>query len=212
MERHIDELRGDLNVVQLQIDQLRSTLPRLELETIALAQGHQWSEMEERRREELRSEVDRLNQLQRRRVELTETLQACREFLERLKAGDMGDPQSHLDHKMTPQSEQELRQSRLAEMWAAISVGVLMLGIVAMVGLGVAGWTLTLAFIAGMVFVIESILRRKVIQLLVNVTIVLALVTGAVLLWEFFWWTVVVATVAVATLIIADNIRELWHR
>ncbi len=212
MERHIDELRGDLNQVQLQIDQLRSTLPRLELETKALQQGHQWSEMEDRRREELRSEADRLNELQGRRVDLTEKLQACREFLERLRAGDLGDPQSHIEHKITPQSEDELRQSRLAEMWAAVSVGLLMLGIVAMVGLGVAGWTVTLGFIAGMVVVIESILRQKVTKLLVNVSIILALITGLVLLYEFFWWTVVVVTVGIAMLIITDNVRELWHR
>ncbi|TVR70641.1 MAG: hypothetical protein EA415_12660 [Sphaerobacteraceae bacterium] len=212
MERHIDELRGDLNLVQLQIDQLRSTLPRMELESKALKQGHQWSQMDERRTEELRAEADRLNELQRRRVDLTEKLQACREFLERLRQGDMGDPQSHIAHKFTPQSEQELRQSRLAEAWAAGSVGLLMLGIVAMVGLGVAGWTVTLAFIAGMVIVIESILRQKVVKLLVNVSIILALITGLILLYEFFWWTVVVVTVAVAMLIITDNIRELWHR
>jgi hypothetical protein len=212
MERHIDELRGDLNQVQLQLDHLRNTLPRLELESKALQQGHQWSEMEERRTEELRAEADRLNVLQRRRVELTEKLQACREFLDRLRAGDLGDPQSHIHHKITPQSEQELRQSRLAEMWAAVSVGVLMLGIVAMVGLGVAGWALTLAFIAGMVIVVESILRQRVIKLLVNVSIILALITGIVLIYEFFWWMVVVITVGVATLIITDNVRELWHR
>jgi hypothetical protein len=212
MERHIDELRGDLNQVQLQIDHLRNTLPRLELEVKALQQGNQWGALEETRSEELRSEADRLNELQRRRVDLTEKLQACREFLDRLRAGDLGDPQSHIDHKITPQSEQELRQSRLAEMWAAVSVGVLMLGIVAMVGLGVAGWTLTLAFIAGMVIVVESILRQRVIRLLVTVSIILALITGVILLYEFFWWTVVIITIAVATLIITDNVRELWHR
>lgn len=212
MERHIDELRGDLNQVQLQIDQLRNTLPRIELETKALRHGHQWSDMEDRRRAELRSEVERLNELQGRRVDLTEKLQACRQFLERIRAGDMGDPRSHIDHIITPQSEDELRQSRLAEMWAAVSVGVLMLGIVAMVGLGVAGWTVTLGFIAGMVIVIESILRQKVIKLILNVSIILALITGLVLLYEFFWWTLVVLTVGIAMLIITDNVRELWHR
>jgi hypothetical protein len=63
-----------------------------------------------------------------------------------------------------------------------------------------------------MVIIIESILRQKVTKLLVNVSIILALITGLVLLYEFFWWTVVVVTVAVATLIITDNVRELWHR
>ena len=212
MERHIDELRGDLNQVQLQIDHLRTTLPRFELEMKALQHGHQWGELEEQRREELRTEADRLNDLQRRRVDLMEKLQACREFLGRLHAGDQGDPQAHIDRKITPQSEQELRQSRLAEMWAAVSVGVLMLGIVAMVGLGVAGWTVTLGFIAAMVIVIEAILRQRVIQLLTTVSIILALITAAVLFYEFFWWVIVVVTVAVATLIITDNVRELWHR
>lgn len=212
MERHINALRDDLNQVQLQIDQLRNILPRIELETRALLHGHQWGEMEARRREELRSEVERLNELQHRRVDLTEKLQACREFLERLRAGDAGDPQSHINHKITPQSEQELRQSRLAEMWAAVSVGVLMLGIVAMVGLGVAGWTVTLVFIAAMVVVIEATLRQRILKLLVNVSIILALITGLVLSYEFFWWILVVVTVGVATLIITDNVRELWHR
>jgi hypothetical protein len=212
MERHIEELHGELREAVTQIDDLRDTLPRLELEVRALQQGHQWGEMEGRRRDQLRTSAERLNELQRRRVDLAETLQSCREFLERIRAGDLGDPQSHIEHKLAPQSEQELRQNMLAEMWAAISVGVLMLGIVAMVGLGVAGWTVTLVFIAGMVLVVESILRKRVIRLLVTVTIVLALVTGAILVYEFFWWMIVAVTVAVAMMIITDNVRELWGR
>jgi hypothetical protein len=89
--------------------------------------------------------------------------------------------------------------------------GLVPMAVVATAGTTVDRCTITLAFIAAMVLVIESILRQKVIQLLVNVAIILALVTAAILVWEFFWWLMVIITVAVATLIITDNIRELWR-
>jgi hypothetical protein len=212
MEHHLTEVQSELNDVQAEINALCHSLPRLELEVRALQQEHQWDRIEDRRQKELDEGEARLNDLQRRSVDLHETLQACRLLLERLRAGDLGDPEAHIRHKMTPQGEHEIRQNVLAETWAAISTGVLMIGVVAMVGLGIAGWVVTLAFIFGMVLLVESILRRKVINLLVNATIILALITSGVLFYEFFWQLVIIGTIAVATLIIADNIRELWHR
>jgi hypothetical protein len=212
MEHHLTEVQSELNDVQSEINALSHSLPRLELEVRALQQEHQWDQIEERRQNELDEGVARLNDLQRRGVDLHETLQACRLLLERLRAGDPGDPEAHIRHKMTPQREREIRQNVLAETWAAISTGVLMIGVVAMVGLGIAGWMVTLAFIFGMVVLVESILRRRVINLLVNATIILALITSGVLIYEFFWQLIIIGTIAVATLIIADNLRELRHR
>ena len=46
-------------------------------------------------------------------------------------------------------------------------------------------------------------------RLLLNVTLVLAVVTTGVLVYEFFWYILAIGAIALAGLIISDNIREL---
>jgi hypothetical protein len=74
---------------------------------------------------------------------------------------------------------------------------------------GVASWIAVLALVTGMFFLVEAFLYRKLERLLLNATILLAVLATAVLIWEFFWYILIAGAVALATLIITDNMREL---
>ena len=85
----------------------------------------------------------------------------------------------------------------------AVLNGLLMGAIYALVALG-----LTL----GSIIFIESALHKRLEQLLLNITIILAVITAAVLTYEFYWEITLVIVAAVGTLILADNLRELRKR
>jgi hypothetical protein len=99
----------------------------------------------------------------------------------------------------------------LAEFWAAISTGVLLLGAVALAVVGdrLIGGLVVLVITAALV---DSILRGTIARLLLNVTIAAAVITVGVLVYEFFWQLTLVAIATIGVLILLDNIRELHGR
>ena len=88
---------------------------------------------------------------------------------------------------MKPVSPEYFRAGRLAELWAAASTGLLLLLAVGLIAAGVHELS-ALAIVIGGAVLVDSILKGTVIRLLLNVTIVLALITAAVLVYEFFWY------------------------
>ena len=59
---------------------------------------------------------------------------------------------------------------------------------------------------------IEALFRRRLTVLVLRASLFLAIVAAAVLLWEFRLQAVLAGIVAVAVVILADNIREVIRR
>lgn len=149
--------------------------------------------------------------------ELRKELAADRDLLDSLESharnlelGKREPPRAHLRHPIAPTSAAELRSSRLAEVWAAVSVGV---GLISLVGVAffaqelVVHWLVVVvsAFVA-----IEALFRRWLMDLLSSVTTALALVAALVILYEFSWQIALLITLAAGLYLLWDNLRELW--
>ena len=81
-----------------------------------------------------------------------------------------------------------------------------------LVWFGVVTWLWAIAIgVAGYVL-LESAFRRRLTQLTLAITVVLAIVGGLVLIWEFRLQALLAALVALAALILSDNVRELRRR
>jgi hypothetical protein len=209
LQSRIDALEREIGETERRLDELAASLPSVEIEVRALRAASYLSELYQRRQRELAAgEVER-DGLEARRVELCETLAACRRLLVSLEAGDAGDPQAHLRHKRMPQSSAEIRRSRVAEVWAGLSISLLLLGGVAALGLARENWVVALALLVVAVVVVENVLHRSLQRLLLNATIALALASTAVLIYRFFWTLSLVAVVVIALVILRDNLREL---
>jgi hypothetical protein len=207
---HLQELESNLMAVEERSDVLTSSLPRLELEVRALKLSKHNQSLVRTQEESLRNGEAELNGLFNQRAELQERINASRIYLQQIReTGNFGDPQSHIQHIHRPQSEDVVQKGRLAEGWAALSTGIVLLVFIALVISGVASWVAVLALVSGMFLLVEAILYRKLERLLLNVTVMLAVVTTGVLVYEFFWEILVIGSVALAGLIITDNIREL---
>ena len=159
-----------------------------------------------RRINELSGEVNRL----RARLATDEGVsQSLREYAERLEGGELEPARSHIVRAHVPASESELKVSRVAEAWAAVSVSLMLV-----IFLAIAVFdqrhliSLLVASISLFAFV-EAGFRGRLANLVGSVNIGLAAVASLILLYEFFWELVVAAVLAVSLYVLWDNVREL---
>jgi len=164
------------------------------------AYQHAWAATQEKERD--------LLLLRDRIAEREEVIRALEARLAAVEAGDRGSLRDHLVHPDQPQSERDIRLSALAESWAAFSVGLLLVGFVALY-LTPEGRLTGLGLLIGLFALIEAIFQRRLETLIIRVTLGLSIFASALLVYEYFWEIIIVAVVAVALIIIADNLREL---
>ncbi|MCI0710452.1 MAG: hypothetical protein L0154_09850, partial [Chloroflexi bacterium] len=151
----------------------------------------------------------KLNQLYERETILKDTLEATRVYLEDVRAGYIGDPQAHVTQKYTPQTPDEINQNTLLESWSALSAGLLLIGFALLLFLEPAQFFIGTAALMLGFGVIEASLRRRLQELLLSISVILAVMTSFVLIYEFFWELLSAVVVGVALLIIVTNWREL---
>ncbi|MFN8558573.1 MAG: DUF4200 domain-containing protein [Dehalococcoidia bacterium] len=212
LAHHIAALTHEIAEADGRIDELKGSLPGLDLEVRALRGAAHLRRLHAERGRELARREQELNDLQSRRVELAETIAACQRYAERIARGDADDPRAHIRRALEPESPTAIRRGKLVEIWAALSTGLLLLGGVALLVFGVANPLVALIMLVATVVVVENILHRRVQRLLLDITVGLAFATTLVLVYEFYWPVTIGAIAAIAGLILFDNIRELRGR
>jgi hypothetical protein len=152
---------------------------------------------------------DQLAALRTKDSRLDDEIEAATAALERADAGDLGDPRAHLRQDHRPQPIEEQRYGRLVELWSAISAGVLLIVLVAVLAAEIIPvWAALLIAVGGYVG-IEAAIRGRLVQLALTLTLTLA-VLGAIILVVNYLPLIIVAGVAVvAILAMIDNVREL---
>jgi hypothetical protein len=152
---------------------------------------------------------DELAALRAKDATIDDALEATRDALVRAEAGDLGDPRAHLHHDHRPEPPEARRYSRLVELWSAISAGVLLIAIVGLLFVRVVPWWFALIVAFAGYVAIEAAFRRRLVQLVLRVTVLLAIIGAIVLAIAHAPLLIIGAVVAIAGLTIADNIREL---
>jgi hypothetical protein len=158
---------------------------------------------------ELSREVDRL------RAQLA-TDQAVAESLgdyaDRLRAGEREPARAHISRAPQPASETELRVSRVAEAWAAVSVSLVLISFVGIALFEREHLISMLAFSIALFAFVEAGFRGRLIKLISSVNVGLAVVAALILIYEFFWQLVVAAVLILGLYVLWDNLRELRRR
>jgi hypothetical protein len=150
-----------------------------------------------------------LNQLRAQLAADDALLEAMDLYGERLQAGEREPVRAHIHRAHEPASDDELRLNRWAEMWAAISIGLIMISFVLLVLFSREHLILGLAAMVSAMVFIESGFRGQLSRLIASVTIGLAIAATLVLIFEFFWLVVVLAVLTAGSYVIWDNLREL---
>jgi hypothetical protein len=212
LRERIDELTVELDEVEQRIHILGRDLPQLGLEVGATRQAAHLEGLNRTLAASMGAAEGELNDLYLQRAGLVELLAATRSYLADVEQDVRDHPQAHLRHRNEPQSSSEIRESRLAEGWAAFSVGLLLIGFVAVFAIHPSSWSWFLAGMVGAFLVIDAALRRRMTNLIVLVTIILATASLLVLIYEYYLLIILVGVVLLSALIIIDNFRELRQR
>lgn len=187
----------------------RRDLEGLSLEAAAIRNQPHLQTLSATYRERINVLAAELTRLLRERSSGVVVGDALGQYEERLRSGYRGPRRAHLRRPLQPSTGRQLRTGRIVEGWAAVSVGLLMIGTV----------TLTLVYrehiilgLLAMLFLfalVEFSVRGRLMRFIDTVAIFLAWICGMVLVWEFFWTVVMVAIVSTGAYVIWANVREL---
>jgi membrane-bound ClpP family serine protease len=159
-------------------------------------------------RRQLASMSAELDQLKSRRAENAIVLETCASTAARIAHGNYRGPRDHLRLPQMPTSAADLRLSRLAEVWAAVSVGLLLLSLF-VISLVAEAWEVGLLALLAVYIFIEALFRRQVQMLIRYAVVTLAIITSLVLVIEFFWPLFLILVLLAGLFIIWENVREL---
>jgi hypothetical protein len=197
--------------LKISISEKNRELRDLGIEAEAVLEQPHMKQLYQQRRAKinaLSAELDRL------RAELSAD-GALREALglhaRRLGEGYKVSSRAHIRRAHHPASETGLRLSRIAEIWAATSIGVMMFALVAIILFARHYLLVGLVAMLGVVALVEAVFRRRLGWLLGRLTNAIALVAALVLLYEFFWPLVIAAILIAGAFILWENLRELWN-
>ena len=106
---------------------------------------------------------------------------AGRERLAALRAGELDDPRIHLRHAAEPEPPRSPSGRAFGEAWAALSVGLLIAALAVIVWFRILPPPLALVVLFGSYLAIESFFNRNVVELVLRITVLLAIVSTLIL-------------------------------
>jgi hypothetical protein len=163
-------------------------------------------EAHQERIRELSKEVDQLRAEQAEGLALFESLQG---YSVELEAGKRAPVRAHIQRALRPASDRNLRMSRLAELWAAGSIGLMLLSLVVLLVFRQDLLLPGIAALLALFLFLEAAFRGRLTRLVSSVTLALAMFSGLVLLYEFFWQVLILVVLAMGAYILWDNLREV---
>jgi cation transport ATPase len=171
-----------------------------------------------------RSHLSKLHENQTRHIEqLSKEVESLREQLsddevlaesledhaESLRNGERPPASAHIVHAARPVSESETQAGRVAQLWASISIAVVLVTLVLIIAYQRQHLLGALVFAIAVFAFIEAGFRRRLTRFMVSVNVALAVVGALVILDHYFWLVVVLAVLAVGLYILWENLREL---
>jgi hypothetical protein len=204
-----EELANQDTELQAYIEEKSQELMGLGVEVAAMrGEPHMTKRYEahQGRVRELSKEVDQLRAAQAAAQALMESLQG---YAEELQAGKRAPARAHIQRARQPASSQSLRASRLAELWAAGSIGLMLLALVSLLLFRQEYLLHGLGAILALFLFLEAAFRGRLTRLVTGVTLGLAVIATLILLYEFFWQILIVVVLAIGIYILWDNLREI---
>ncbi len=209
LEELISELDHEKTELLAQIGLLRVSVRRIEIELDALRQSQYQSGLQLRRRQQLLDAEAELNAGIGRLADIEETAEAATARFLQLSVGDFGSPRAHIRHAHIPQPTIS-PPGKLQLFWVAVSGGLILLLVTAVIYVQPVNWLLWLVGILILFGAIEAATRNRLAIFLVRLTVALALLTLVILLLKFWWLALILALVGLVMLMVRDNLREVF--
>ncbi len=212
LEARIAELDATLGEVTAEANTLRAELPKLDQETAAIRDTPGLETYRAGRLVELHTAEARLTSLRVQEVELRTAIAASGQRLTDLRAGRLDDPRIHLHHASEPEPPAVASRRAFGEAWAALSVGLLIAALAVIVWFRILPAPAAIVVLLGSYLAIESFFDRNIGELILKVTVVLALISSLILAVTYIRELFLAGLLALGILLIADNVGELRRR
>ncbi|MDD1751976.1 MAG: hypothetical protein LUQ38_02660 [Methanotrichaceae archaeon] len=210
LESHVIALSEENAKLEGEIEEKRTKLRLIDLEVQSLKRTN-LDKIHQAYSKNLETADKELKGLYARKVELTELLAASQSYMQAIQKGDQGDPQAHLTIKRYPEPPLT-EMGRLASYWAAISGALLLFFLAALLFLMPSNLIIDGIIVVGVFLGLESIIHHKFTSFLLSVTIVLAIVSSLILIWDFFWGILILGIFAIVVVSLLKNLRKLSGR
>jgi hypothetical protein len=128
---------------------------------------------------------------------------------EGLREGERPPASAHILHAARPVSESETHAGRVAQLWASISIALVLVTLILIIAYERQHLLGALVFAIAAFAFIEAGFRRRLTRFMVSLNVALAIVGTLVILENFFWAVVVLAVLVVGLYILWENLREL---
>jgi len=128
---------------------------------------------------------------------------------ERMRNGERPPARAHIARAARPVSEAETRAGRVAQLWASISVAVVLVTLIGIFAYQRQHLLSALVFAIAVFAFVEAGFRRRLTRFIGSANVGLAMVGALVLLQHFFWQIIVFAVLSVGLYVLWDNLREL---
>jgi hypothetical protein len=209
LRKHLAVLTQQQQALEPELVRKRDELRQLSLEVQALHETDYLNYLYRDQLEKLNAAQAELQSLYAQYSSLAEAGKATQSYLTKIERGILPDPQAHIGHKHLPEPPAD-EQARIAELWAAVSGGLLLLvygGLMVLIPSRWLAWTILVGIVF---FAIEAAIRGRLANFLLNITVILAVITGAILVVKFWWVIALIILFVVVFVMIRDNLRELW--
>ena len=203
------ELEESRNLLRSELREKSNELRALGIGAEATRDQSHLSKLHERQTQhiaELSGEVERL----RAQLSDDEILSASlADHAEGLREGKRPPASAHVMHAARPVSESETHAGRVAQLWASISIAIVLVTIILIIAYERQHLLGALVFAIAAFAFVEAGFRRRLTRFMVSLNLALAVVGALVILQNFFWAVVVLAVLAVGLYILWENLREL---
>jgi hypothetical protein len=187
-------------------------MPALEQEVAALRETSGLERYATARAAELAADEARLGQLRLQAVETTGAIDAARRRVGELEAGRMEDPRAHLRHASEPEPPSVTSRRAFGETWAALSVGLLIAALAIIVWFRILPPGLAIVVLIGSYLAVESFFDRNVLELVLKITVVLAMISALILAITYLRELFLAGLLALGIILVLDSLGEVRRR
>jgi hypothetical protein len=212
LESRIHELTTARKTVVAEAEALAVSLPELDAEMAAVRGAAGLDRYRTERALELKVGEERLASLRVQEVELGTAIAAGHDRLAALQAGYRDDPRLHLHHASEPEPPSVTRRRAFGEAWAALSVGLLIAALAIIVWFRILPPGLAIVVLIGSYLAIESFFDRNVLELVLKITVVLAMLSALIVAIAYLRELFFAGLLGLGIILVLDSLGEVRRR
>ena len=203
------EIKADISNIEKQIEEKSRELHKLGVELASMRDLPHLRDARDVQEEKIDSLAQELDQLRRQLAVDEGSLETLSLYAQRIKDGERTPVRAHIRRAHRPTSHESIRLNRLAEIWAAVSITLMMFSFIVLAVFASGFLIYGIVSVVSLIVFVEASFRGQITRFISSLTIGLAVVSGLIIVAEFFWTIVVLAVLISGSYIMWENIREL---